>query len=108
MRTLRSCVVLAALSSLCSVARAQQANTQTDARDYEALAFLPNNTIAALGYFRHVSSSDSASFSQSLAVFRASYILKFGNLALVPFYATVPLVDVPVYEPTTTRHTSRL
>jgi hypothetical protein len=94
-------------------ASAQVANNQTDARDYEALAFLPSNALIPLTYFRQVSSSDSQSYSQSEGIFRASYVLKFGNLAVVPFDALLPVVDATVYAPvpmmpgeTVTLHTS--
>jgi len=92
--------------SIPSVAHAQTANTQADARDYEVLNYLPNNTLALIGYGRHVSTSDSSSFSQDVGVLRASYILKFGNVAVVPFDATLPIVDVTVYVPNTVLHTS--
>ena len=98
-----------------SAAGAQTANTQTDARDYEALTNLPNGSVAAVAYFRDVSSSDSTNFTELQAVFRASYVLRFGNLALVPFDALLPVVDLSVYEPapppavgSTTLHTSGL
>jgi hypothetical protein len=103
----------AAVTSAVSSAHAQVANNQTDGRDYEALAYLPKDTLVALGYFREQSTSDVTSFSQSLGIFRASYILKYGNLAVVPFDALVPIVDATVYAPvpmmpglTTTLHTS--
>jgi hypothetical protein len=96
-----------------ATARAQVANNQTDGRDYEALAYLPKDTLVALGYFREASTSDTESFSQSQGIFRAAYILKYGNLAVVPFDALVPVVDATVYAPapmspglTTTLHTS--
>ncbi|HEX4445719.1 MAG TPA: hypothetical protein VH044_03260, partial [Polyangiaceae bacterium] len=60
-----------------SEASAQVANSQTDARDYEVLSFLPSNAIVPLTYFREVSSSDTQSYSQSEGIFRAAYILKF-------------------------------
>jgi hypothetical protein len=80
-------------------ARAQVANSQSDARDYEVLSYLPSGSIVPLGYFRQVSSSDSQSFSESEGVFRASSVLKFGNLAVVPFDAILPVVDATVYAP---------
>src|SRR6202012_5449211 len=93
--------------------RAQVANNQTDGRDYEALAYLPKDTLVALGYFREQSTSDNTSFSQSLGIFRASYVLKYGDLAIVPFDALLPVVDATVYAPvptspglTTVLHTS--
>jgi hypothetical protein len=94
---------------------AQTANSQSDARDYDALAYLPKDTLVALTYFREVSSSDKESLTQTQGIFRASYVLKFGNLAIVPFDALLPVVDVAVYAPyspmmlpglTTTLHTS--
>jgi outer membrane putative beta-barrel porin/alpha-amylase len=106
-------VVAAVLSS--SAARAQVANSQSDARDYEALTNLPNGSVAALGYFRDVSSSDSTDFSEAQAAFRGSYVLRFGNLALVPFDAILPVVNLSVFEPapapavgSTTLHASGL
>ena len=80
-----------------SVVHAQTANSQSDGRDYEALAYLPKDTLVALTYFREVSTSDKQSLSQSQGIFRASYVLKYGNLAIVPFDAIVPVVDVTVY-----------
>jgi hypothetical protein len=87
------------LLSVASAAHAQTANTQTDGRDYEVLAYLPKDTLALIGYARSVSSSDKTSLSQSLGVLRASYVLKFGNVSVVPFDATLPIVDVSVYIP---------
>jgi hypothetical protein len=104
------------LLSVASVANAQTANSQSDGRDYEALAYLPKDTLVGLVYFREVSTSNvpTDSFSQTQGIFRASYILKFGNLSIVPFDALLPVVDVAVYLPTgmptlpgaTTIHTS--
>jgi hypothetical protein len=96
---------------LSSIANAQVANSQTDGRDYEALAYLPKDTLVALTYFREVSTSAEQSFSQSEGIFRASYILKYGDLSIVPFDALLPVVDATVYVPvpmglTTTLHTS--
>jgi hypothetical protein len=103
----------AGVTSAGAAANAQVANNQTDGRDYEALAYLPKDTLVTLGYFREQSTSDNTSFSQSLGIFRASYILKYGNLAIVPFDALLPVVDATVYAPvpmspglTTTLHTS--
>jgi hypothetical protein len=104
-KSFRTIGILGALLSLSSVARAQTANTQTDARDYEGLALVPTNTVAALVYGRHVSSSDTQSFSQDLAVFRAVYVLEFGHLAIVPFDMTLPIIDDTIYVPTMTQGT---
>jgi hypothetical protein len=99
--------------SSASEARAQVANSQTDARDYEVLAYLPSGSVVPLGYYRGVSSSDTQSVSESEGIFRAATILKFGNLAVVPFDALLPVVDATVYVPvpmmpgaTATLHTS--
>lgn len=89
----------AGATSLASSAGAQVANNQTDGRDYEALAYLPKDTLVAIAYFREASTSDTQSFSQSQGIFRASYVLKFGNLAIVPFDALLPVVDATVYVP---------
>ncbi len=101
------------LALYASSVHAQTANSQSDARDYEALAYLPKDTLVALTYFREVSSSDKESLTQTQGIFRASYVLKYGNLAIVPFDAILPVVDVAVYAPvpmqpglTTTLHTS--
>jgi Putative MetA-pathway of phenol degradation len=103
------------LALYASSVHAQTANSQSDARDYDALAYLPKDTLVALTYFREVSSSDKESLTQTQGIFRASYVLKFGNLAIVPFDAILPVVDVAVYAPvpmqpglTTTLHTSGL
>jgi hypothetical protein len=110
----RVVTLLVGLLSFAPAADAQVANSQTDGRDYEALAYLPKDTMVALGYFREASTSDAPqSFSQSEGIFRASYVLKYGNLAIVPFDALLPVVDATVYVPvpmspglTTTLHTS--
>jgi hypothetical protein len=99
-------VILGTLASASSVAHAQTANVQADARDYEVLNYFPNNTLALIAYARHVSTSAESSFSQDVGVLRAAYILKFGNLAVVPFDATMPIVDATVYVPMTVLHTS--
>jgi hypothetical protein len=95
----RVVTLLVGLLSFAHEARAQVANSQTDGRDYEALAYLPKDTLVALAYFREASTSDTQSFSQSQGIFRASYVLKYGNLAIVPFDALVPVVDATVYVP---------
>jgi hypothetical protein len=56
--------------------------------------------LAAIAYYRAVSSSDKTSLSQSVGVLRASYVLKYGNLSIVPFDVTLPIVDVSVDVPT--------
>jgi outer membrane putative beta-barrel porin/alpha-amylase len=94
--------IAGALLSLTTLAQAQTANTQADSRDYEALALVPNNTVAAIAYGRHVSSSDKQSYSQDLGILRAVYIMKFGRLAIVPVDLVQPIVDDTIYVPTKT------
>ncbi|HWL86805.1 MAG TPA: transporter [Polyangiaceae bacterium] len=105
MKPWRALGLVLAFSFLASSARAE-----TDVHDAEALAHLPNNTLVTLGYARHVSSSDSQSFTQNIANFRAVYVLKFGNVAFVPFDAFIPAADVSAYEGggALTLHTSGL
>jgi Putative MetA-pathway of phenol degradation len=105
-KSLGAAALFIGLVSFASAAHAQTANSQSDARDYEALAYLPKDTLVALAYFRAVSTSDKSSFTQSQGILRASYILKYGNLSIVPFDALLPVVDVAVYTPMTTLHTS--
>jgi hypothetical protein len=81
-----------ALSLISSAAYAE-----TDARDYDALAYAKTNTLVTLGYARAISTSDSQNLSEMLGLFRAAYVLKFGNLAVVPFDAFLPAVDITVY-----------
>lgn len=99
MKPFRTIGVACALLSLSTLAQAQTANTQADPRDYEALALVPNNTLAALVYGRHVSTADKQSNSQDLGIFRAVYILKFGRLAVVPVDLVLPIVDATIYVP---------
>ncbi|WP_164019653.1 transporter [Pyxidicoccus trucidator] len=77
-----------------SNARAQQA----DARDYEAGFFVPHRGIIANTYLRHVSASGERDFAQLQAAFRATYVLKFGDLVVVPFDVSLPVVDVTVFQ----------
>jgi hypothetical protein len=73
------------------------ARAETDARDYEALVALPNRAVAAVVYYRHVSSSDTQSYSQDIGVMRAAYVLRFHNLSFVPFDVVLPVADVTVH-----------
>jgi hypothetical protein len=112
-KLLGASALLMGLLTLASSADAQTANSQSDGRDYEVLAYLPKDTLAAIAYYREVSTSDTQSYTQSQGILRASYVLKYGNLAIVPFDALLPIVDVAVYAPvpmspglTTTIHAS--
>jgi hypothetical protein len=73
------------------------AHAETDARDYEALVALPNRTIAAVVYYRHISSSDTQSYSQDVGILRAAYVLRFHNISFVPFDVVLPVADVTVH-----------
>ena len=58
-------------------------------------------------YFRDISSSDSQSFTVATGVFRAAYVLKFGNLAVVPLDFYVPVENITFYTPAGVAHASR-
>ncbi|GEN07691.1 Putative MetA-pathway of phenol degradation [Myxococcus fulvus] len=75
-------------------AQAQQA----DLRDYEAGFFVPHRGIITNMYLRHVSASGERDFSQLQAAFRATYVLKFGDLVVVPLDLSLPVVDVTVFQ----------
>lgn len=76
-------------------AQAQQA----DFRDYEAGFFVPNRSVIAHTYLRHVSASGERDFSQTQAAFRATYVLKHDSgLVVVPFDLSMPVVDVTVFQ----------
>jgi len=104
MKRLPSCAAIAAALSLVVPA----ARAETDARDTEVLNYIPNNTVAALGYYRHTSTSDREpqNLASNQAVFRGAYVLKFGNVAFVPFDAYLPTADVTLFSGARTLHTS--
>ncbi|MFP2926543.1 transporter [Pyxidicoccus sp. 3LG] len=90
-------VLLAVLFvSLVSASGAQA--QQADLRDYEAGFFVPHRGIIANTYLRHVSASGERDFSQLQAAFRATYVLKFGDIVVVPFDVSLPVVDVTVFQ----------
>jgi hypothetical protein len=96
-----------ALYALCLFALSFLPSTvfaDSDVRDFEGLAYVPNNTVAMFGYFRHTSSADTevkgGNFtSQELGGIRATYILHYGGLAIVPFDASIFALDYTLYEP---------
>jgi hypothetical protein len=94
MKYIRVLIAIFALFSISSAARAE-----TDPRDYAAIAPAKNNSLVTLGYARAVSTSDSSNLSQTVGILRALYLMKFGNLALIPFDMFVPMAEVTVYEP---------
>ena len=50
----------------------------TDARDYEGAGGAPNNTVVLLNYIRHTTTNDRRNLTTNLAIFRASWVKKFG------------------------------
>jgi len=94
MKHIRVLGAVLALSSISSAAYAE-----TDPRDYAAIAPAKNNSLVTLGYARAVSTTDSSNLSQTVGILRALYLMKFGNLALIPFDMFVPMAEVTVYEP---------
>jgi|GEM_PF-1875289 len=103
MKRLPLCTAVLALAALAPSARAE-----TDGRDGEVLAYVPNNTVAALGYYRHITTSDREplNIAQNLAFFRAVYVMKFGNVAFVPLDVLLPVSDVSVFTKTAVLNTS--
>ncbi|WIG97007.1 transporter [Myxococcus sp. SDU36] len=71
---------------------------QPDLRDYEAGFYVPHRGVITNVYLRHVSASGDRDFSQIQAAFRATYVLKFGELVVVPFDVSLPVVDVTVFQ----------
>jgi hypothetical protein len=71
----------------------------SDVRDFEGIAYAPNNTTIGFGYFRHTSAADSkGSTSVDLGGLRGTYIMKFGGLALIPFDVSFFTLDVTAHE----------
>jgi hypothetical protein len=84
----------------------------SDVRDFEGLAYVPNNSVVMFGYFRHTSANDTRanvnnSLSSELGGLRAAYILHYGGLAIVPFDASIFALDYTKYG-TPTLHGSGL
>lgn len=87
--------VLLFVTGLCLLT-ATAVRADSDVRDFEGAAWLPSNSVVAFGYFRHLQSTD-GNLSENQAVFRGTYLLRFGDLIVVPFDATMPVVDVNSY-----------
>jgi hypothetical protein len=104
-RGLAAVLALAGLVAWPSLARAD-AITQTDGRDYEALAVLPTNSLVAIAYFRDQSSSSAQSYSLGVGTFRGVYVLRCGPLAIVPLSVYLPMIDLTGYSPLGTLHES--
>jgi len=90
-----ACIVLVALSVWSSATHAQN----PDPRDYEIGHFVPNRTIVIHTYLRHLSASEGRDYSAQALALRATYILKVGKFAIVPFDAILPVQDISVYTP---------
>ncbi|MEY4509661.1 MAG: hypothetical protein RLZZ450_1783 [Pseudomonadota bacterium] len=78
---------------------APKANAQTDARDYEGAGGAPNNTLILLNYLRHQSTIDRRNLITNSSSFRASWVLKFGHLAVVPIDLFFSVADVDLRVP---------
>lgn len=87
------------LAALLLAAVPVAAHAETDPRDYAGVATLPSRTSLFLAYYRHVSSADTLSFSQDVAIFRGVYLLKYGNLTVVPLDFFLPVADATFYFP---------
>ncbi|MCB9651380.1 MAG: transporter [Alphaproteobacteria bacterium] len=99
MTRIPSLLALSATLAFTASAEAQQ----PDPRDYEVAYFVPSNSIVANVYLRHASSQDGTAVQQEIAAFRATYILKWvndwGDIAITPFDAIVPVVDATAHIP---------
>jgi hypothetical protein len=87
--------LLVALTAAVPEARAQT----TDARDYEGAGGAPNNTVILLNYLRHTTTNDRKNLTTNLSIFRASWVLKFGHLAIVPIDILLPVADADLRIP---------
>lgn len=92
-RSLPTLLVLAALL----IPRVVHA--EADARDYEGLSAAPNHTVAVWNYLRHITQSTKQDLTTNAAVFRATYILRFGNFSFIPFDAALTVADATLLVP---------
>jgi hypothetical protein len=70
----------------------------SDARDIDGVAFAPNNTVVALGYFRHENSTEDLHVTNT-AIFRMLYLMRFGNLVIAPVDLAQGVADYTGYRP---------
>lgn len=77
----------------------RSAYAEADARDYEGLSSAPNGTVAVWNYLRHSSTSSGSDVVQNSATYRATYIMRFGNFAFIPFDAAVSVADATLLVP---------
>jgi len=88
-------VALSALLTWPATSHAQS----PDPRDYEVGQILPSKSVIINTYLRQVSGIEGRDISAQTLALRATYLLKFGNLAITPFDATLPIQNVEVYRP---------
>ncbi|MDB4988152.1 MAG: hypothetical protein JWN04_3330 [Myxococcaceae bacterium] len=69
------------------------AQPTTDARDYEGAGAVPNKTLVVADYLRHQTTSQKKNLTQNIDIFRATYVLRAGSWAFVPFDAFLPVAD---------------
>lgn len=87
---------LTCLTLLAGLSIVSHAHAESDVRDIESVAFAPNNTVVALGYFKHETSTDD-SHSLDTGIFRGVYVMRFGNLLLVPIDLAMGAGDYTAY-----------
>jgi hypothetical protein len=73
-----------------------------DPRDYEVGYFVPSKTTIVNFYLRHQSGTKGRNYDADAAIFRATYIVKFGDLVITPFDLILPVVDQRGYVPLST------
>ena len=84
---------LPALLILAALLVPRLVHAEADARDYEGLSAAPNHTVAVWNYLRHMTQSTKHDLTTNVAVFRATYILRFGDFTLIPFDASMNVLD---------------
>jgi hypothetical protein len=87
--------ILVAMAANLGAAEAQS----PDPRDYEVGYFVPHKTTVINSYLRHQSGTHGRNYSVDAAVFRATYILKYGDLVVTPFDLILPVVDQRAFTP---------
>jgi len=104
MRALVSSVVIATALLFASLTtHTAHAQPTTDARDYEGAGSAPNGTLVLLDYFRHQTTTQKKNVTTNINIFRATYVLRRGEFAFVPFDALLPVIDADLrlYTPQT-------
>jgi hypothetical protein len=95
---IKSFLKLVAISLFLASATRSSAQTP-DPRDYEVGYFVPSKTTIINTYLRHQSGIKGRNYSADAAVFRATYILKLGDVVITPFDAILPVVDQRAFVP---------